>query len=125
LVGAEEVSLLAGESPVGEKDWACPKEARVNRLPFAKGAQDERVGWGKVVPNVLSYDSSICGGKFEVVVKGSVRVVRDPSFSRVVWVLFEKPSKAVVSGGRSAPLVVRGAISGGVRRRWSTVQLEG
>jgi hypothetical protein len=46
LVRAEEVPLLASEGSVGEEDGSGTKEARMNRLSFAHGAENERIGRG-------------------------------------------------------------------------------
>jgi hypothetical protein len=125
LVRAEEVPLLTRERSMGEENRARPEEAGVNRLSFAESAQDEQVSWGEVVTDILSHDSSICGRQFEVMVEGRVGIIGDPSFSRVVRVLLEEASEAVVGGGRAAPLIFCGAVSGGGRWGWGAIELEG
>jgi hypothetical protein len=60
-----------------------------------------------------------------VEVEGRVGVVGDPSFSRVIRELLEEAGEAVVGGGRGAPLIVSGAVGGGVSWRRGAVELEG
>jgi hypothetical protein len=115
LIGAEEVPLLAREGSVGEEDRSGTKEARVDGLSFAQGAENERVSGGEVVPDVFGHNSSVHGGQLEVEEEGRVGVIGDPSFSRVVRKLLKEAGQTVV----------RGAICGGGCRRWGAVQLEG
>jgi hypothetical protein len=39
------------------------------------------------------------GRQLKVEIEGRVGVIGDPSFSGVVWELFEEPSEAVIGGG--------------------------
>jgi hypothetical protein len=90
LVRAEEVLLLAREGSVGEEDRSGTKEAGVNGLSFAQGAENKWIGGGEVIPDVLGYYPSVHGRQLEMKEEGRVGVVGDPSFSRVVWELFKE-----------------------------------